>query len=152
VEVYTPIPEELLHRIPRAVRRVGRIVLVVLLGVVLMVAAVAVLRFAFRERLPNLFERPTLTQGKTYRYRIPIGGCGAPIVVVNRRNWDPDTPWPYAPFPKTWHMTTEGSHYHTTQYLTGTVRLEPDRLIVSLPNGTVVKRYHPTTHPTWACA
>ena len=152
MEVYAPIPEELLHRTPRAVRMVGRIVLVVLLGAALIVAAVAVLRFAFREQLPpNLFERPTLTQGKTYRYRIPLGQCALPIVGINGRNWKPDTPWA-APFPKNWHITTEGSHYHEEQYLVGTVRLEPHRLVISLPDGTVVNYYHPTTQRQGFCA
>jgi hypothetical protein len=46
---------------------------------------------------------------------------------------------------------TEGSQFHTEQYLVGTVRLERNRLVISLPDGTVVKRYHPTTHPIGLC-
>jgi hypothetical protein len=40
----------------------------------------------------------------------------------------------------------------TEQYLDGTVRVEGDRLVVGLPDGTVVKQYHPTTHPQAPCA
>ena len=104
------------------------------------------------ERLPNLLDRPTLARGKAYLYRIPIQGCGAPIVDVNGRNWEPETPWGYAPFPNDWHVTTEGPHFHTTQYLWGSVRLEADRLVISLPNGNVVNRYHPTSHRQLFCA
>jgi len=101
---------------------------------------------------PYLFNQPTLTPGTTYRYRILIAGCGLPIVKVNGRNWEPDTPWPSDPYPKTWKVTTEGPSMHEQTYLVGTVRLRGGRLVIGLPDGTVVNRYHPTTDPQAFCA
>ena len=105
-----------------------------------------------RSEPPNLFDSPTLIEKTSYSYRIPIGGCARPIVHVNGRNWEPDAPWPGAPFPENWHVTDEGPKYHHEQYLVGRVRLERDRLVISLPDGTVVKRYHPTTDRQALCA
>jgi hypothetical protein len=83
--------------------------------------------------------------------RIPIHGCALPVVVVNGRNWEPDRPWPSS-YPKTWKVTTEGRRFHTETYLVGTVRLDRERLIIGLPDGTIVNSYHPTTRPQALCA
>lgn len=126
--------------------------MVVLLGAVLTFGAVALSRLAFDASLPpNLFESPRLTIGKSYAYRIPLGECASPIVNVNGRNWEPDRPW-VAPYPKDWHITSEGSKYHVERYLVGTVRVEPRRLVIALPDGKVVKYYHPTTRRQLWCA
>jgi len=131
---------------------VGRILMVVLIGGTVMWGAVALLRLVFRASVPpNLFESPTLTVGKAYRYRIPLGDCAEPIVSVNSQNWAPDRPWT-PPFPKNWHITSEGSNYHVERYLIGTVRAEPRRLVIGLPDGTVVRYYHPTTQRMALCA
>ena len=61
-------------------------------------------------------------------------------MVVNGRNWEPDTPWRYPPFPKHWKVR-RGLHFHKVLFLHGTVRLQTNRLIIGLPDGTVVKRY-----------
>ena len=118
--------------------------LVVVLAV-LMVAACGSAR-------PILYsDNRTLTDGKAYAYRIPVGGCGTPIVTVNSRNWEPDKPW-ILPLPKGWKVTTEGGEKHQTSYLAGTVSVDGNRLIISLPNGTVVNRYHMTDKRRSYCA
>ncbi len=140
------------NAITKRLRRVAQIAGGVVLAWVLVATSVALYRLIVNPQPPVLFTRATLSQGKTYRYRVPIGGCAGTIVDVNDRNWKPATPWPYAPYPKRWHVTTEGSHYHTEQYLDGAVRLEPDRLVVSLPNGPIVKEYRPTAMLQGGCA
>ena len=100
---------------------------------------------------PNLFGARTLREGKTYTYRVPVGGCALPIVKLNGRNWEPGTPWP-STYPKAWKVTTEGPSMHKESYLAGTVRLQGEQLVIGLPNGTVVNRYHPTTKPQGLCA
>jgi hypothetical protein len=101
---------------------------------------------------PNLFDSPNLAEGKTYRYRVPISGCARPIVVVNGRRWEPDTPWSRIPPTDAWKTTKEGTGSHYETYLVGTVRLEGDRMIIGLPDGTVVNRYHPTNQRQAFCA
>ncbi len=114
----------------------------------MLACSAALLGGCFRSGTPNLLlDRPTLIQGKTYRYRIPIGGCASPIVVVNGRNWEPDTRWPF-PYPKTWKVQTEGPE----AYLVGTVRLASNGLVIALSDGTIVNEYHPTAHLPGLCA
>jgi hypothetical protein len=99
---------------------------------------------------PILYSDQTLTEGKTYDYRVPVGGCAAPTVVVNDRKWEPDEPW-ILPLPKGWKVTTEGSDSHKTSYLDAAVRIEGDHLIISLPSGSVVNRYHTTNKRQEVC-
>jgi hypothetical protein len=99
---------------------------------------------------PILYSDQTLTEGKTYDYRVPVGGCSAPIVVVNGRKWEPDKPW-ILPLPKGWKVTEEGGESHKTSYLDGTVRIDGNRLIIGLPNGPVVNRYHTTNKRQAVC-
>jgi hypothetical protein len=102
-------------------------------------------------KTPNLLGAHTLREGKTYAYRVPIAGCALPIVKLNGRNWEPGTPWP-STYPKAWKVTTGGPSMHKETYLVGTVRLQGEQLVIGLPDGTVVNRYHPTTNPQGLCA
>ena len=86
-----------------------------------------------------------VVSGKAYRFRIPIAGCGAPVVSVNGKHWEPEPP-PASPFPAAWHTHESGQRYHTTTYATGTMRLVGGVIEVEFRGGTVI-RYRFTTKP-----
>jgi hypothetical protein len=84
VEVYAPIPEEVLHRAPAGLRKLGSVVVLALI----VVAAALVLRFAF-EPTPPMFENYGVLQTSLGPAVVACGGevtgpCGETTALVFR--------------------------------------------------------------------
>jgi hypothetical protein len=93
-----------------------------------------------------------VVSGKSYRFRVPVAGCGAPVVMVNGADWEPVS-LPRGEFPSSWHAYDSGPRSHTTTYVTGTMRLVRGALELQLTDGTVVHyRVTSKAYPTNACA
>jgi hypothetical protein len=102
-----------------------------------------------------------LEPGVTYRWAIPINGCGSGDVTVGDQRFATTEPWPDPPYPADWPVRHEGVSDAPTEHLYGTVRLvEADTLVdhdtieIGIERGDeveVVRTYEPASPSQVGC-